>query len=76
MLTHCYMFLCLASAHLAAEGVNTGDLSSDEDFDTFDAEFSAHKREYYMTKMEYETVTPWVTFCLLICWVLHENVCF
>jgi len=52
------MFLCLASAHLAAEGVNTGDLSSDEDFDTFDAEFSAHKREYYMTKMEYETVTP------------------
>lgn len=31
---------------------------SDEDFDTFDAEFRAHKRDYYMTKMEFENVTP------------------
>ena len=52
------MFSYLPSAHLAAEGVNTGEVDSDEDFDTFDAEFNAHKRDYYMTKMEYETVTP------------------
>ncbi|XP_076451691.1 5'-3' exoribonuclease 1-like isoform X2 [Babylonia areolata] len=45
-------------AHLVSQGLDTGDLDSDEDFDTFDAEFSAHKRNYYMTKLEYDNVTP------------------
>ncbi|KAL8571175.1 hypothetical protein ACOMHN_010636 [Nucella lapillus] len=48
----------LLEAHLASQGMDTGELDSDEDFDTFDAEFNAHKRNYYMTKLEYENVTP------------------
>lgn len=36
-----------------------GTLTDDsEEIDTFDAEFELHKRNYYMTKLEYEKVTP------------------
>ncbi|XP_048250324.1 5'-3' exoribonuclease 1-like isoform X3 [Haliotis rufescens] len=31
---------------------------SDDDVDTFDAEFRQHKRNYYMDKLDYQTVTP------------------
>ncbi|KAL5015240.1 hypothetical protein ScPMuIL_009510 [Solemya velum] len=38
-----------------------GTLTDDsEEIDTFDAEFELHKRNYYMTKLEYEKVTPMV----------------
>lgn len=45
---------CLLAADLLAVDID----SSDDDFDTFDAEFRAHKRDYYITKLEYEDVTP------------------
>jgi hypothetical protein len=52
--------------YLAEDYVSGGDDGCDvldddddsEDGDTFDAEFSAHKRDYYMTKLEYDNVTP------------------
>ncbi|KAK7093653.1 hypothetical protein V1264_007358 [Littorina saxatilis] len=37
---------------------NADDTSDEDDYDTFDDEFSAHKRDYYITKMGYENVTP------------------
>lgn len=35
-----------------------------EEIDTFDAEFELHKRNYYMTKLEYEKVTPYVSLSI------------
>ncbi|KAL3861178.1 hypothetical protein ACJMK2_007243 [Sinanodonta woodiana] len=35
-----------------------GDSSDEDSGDTFEDEFRHHKRNYYMTKMEYEKVTP------------------
>ncbi|KAK6177144.1 hypothetical protein SNE40_015305 [Patella caerulea] len=48
----------------------------DDDFDTFDAEFRQHKRNYYMDKLEYENVTADVLedqakgYVLAIQWIL------
>ena len=35
---------------------DTPDSDEDDDIDTFNEEFTLHKRHYYMTKMEYENV--------------------
>lgn len=47
-----------ATEQLSADLLAVDIDSSDDDFDTFDAEFRAHKRDYYITKLEYEDVTP------------------
>lgn len=51
-------FVLYLSSEKAQLDEDTEDLAEeeDEDSDTFDEEFRLHKRNYYMTKLEYENV--------------------
>lgn len=53
-----YNFVSYLSSEKAQLDEDTEDLAEeeDEDSDTFDEEFRLHKRNYYMTKLEYEDV--------------------
>lgn len=53
-----YNFVSYLSSEKSQLDEDTEDLAEeeDEDSDTFDEEFRLHKRNYYMTKLEYEDV--------------------
>ena len=48
------------------------DVTEDSDDDTLDDEFRHHKRNYYMTKMDYERVTPYVLYFFITTCVQSE----